>query len=250
MMPLASLLMGPRNVAVRTLKSLVEYLRPASEGQLCYIHIGKCGGATVNRAIDTSPVIAEAFEKVTVTHVARPVYKPRNRYLFVVRNPIDRAISAFNWRHRLVHEEARPDHRFPGEAAVLTRYGSLDALALALYEGDRLVEEVAQDFRRIHHLREDMAFYLEPAMGILAPEQVFAVLCQETLDRDIETHLGIETPGRVHDNRAATPKAKTSLSDPARANLARFLEQDFAALEWLMTLYPLSEDRHAVLLRR
>lgn len=72
MMPLTSLLMRPRNVAVRTLKSLVEYLRPASEGQLCYIHIGKCGGATVNRAIDTSPVVAEAFDKVTVTHVARP----------------------------------------------------------------------------------------------------------------------------------------------------------------------------------
>lgn len=247
---LNTLIQTPRNMAVRTLKSTVEHLRPARETRLCYIHIGKCGGATVNQAIETSPVIAEAFDQVAVTHVARPVYKARNRYLFVVRNPIDRAISAFNWRHRLVHEEAHADTRFPGEAEVLMQYGSLEALALALYEGDRLVPRVAKDFRRIHHLREDVAFYLEPAIGVITPEQVFAVLCQETLDEDIETYLRVPTPGRVHDNRSKTIKGKTQLSDQARVNLGRVLEQDFAALDWLMTLFPLNENRRAALLKR
>ncbi|MEL7254165.1 MAG: hypothetical protein AAGL23_08315 [Pseudomonadota bacterium] len=248
-MPLNALIQTPRNIAVRSLKSTLEHLRPASERRLCYIHIGKCGGATVNKAIDTSPLIAEAFDHVSVSHVARPVYKPRNRYLFVVRNPIDRAISAFNWRQRLVHEEARPDHRFPGEAEVLTKYGTLEALALALYDGDSLVPEVASEFRRIHHLREDMAFYLDPAIPVLSADQVFAVLCQETLDADIEARLGVPTPGRVHDNRSRTATEKTVLSPAARANLARFLDRDFAALEWLMTLFPLREDQRDALLK-
>ncbi len=249
-MPFNTLIQIPRNMAVRTLKSTVEHLRPPSERRLCYIHIGKCGGATVNRAIDTSPLIAETFDHVTVSHVARPVYKARNRYLFVVRNPIDRAISAFNWRLRLVHEEARPDHRFPGEARVLAKYGSLETIALALYDNGVLVPDVAQDFRRIHHLREDMAFYLEPAMDVINADQVFAVLCQETLDADIEALLGVPTPGRVHDNRSKTVKEKTVLSSAARSNLAHFLARDFAALDWLFTLYPLSDaQREAVLAR-
>lgn len=249
-MPINTLVQTPRNAAVRALKATVEHLRPGTERRLCYIHIGKCGGATVNQAIDASPLVARRFDKVAVSHVARPVYKARNQYLFVVRNPIDRAISAFNWRHRLVHEEARPDHRFPGEAEVLRKYGSLDALATALYEGDALVAHAARDFRSIHHLREDMAFYLDPARDVIRAEQVFAVLCQEFLDDDIETHLGVKTPGRVHDNRSTTPRAKTALSEVARRNLAQFLAADFAALEWLMKLFPIDDARREALLKR
>ena len=244
-----ALLKPLRSTAVRTIKAAAERLRPASIHQLCYIHIGKCGGATVSTSIKSSPVIAKAFDRVSTTHVARPVYKPLNRYLFVVRNPIDRAISAFNWRYRLVHEETKPDYRFSNEAEILKRYGTLEALALALYDGGRLDQKVSEDFRSIHHLKEDIAFYLEPAWDVIDAEQVYAVLCQETLNADIERYLGSPTFGRVHDNRSTMPDDRTRLSDEARINLARFLARDFAALERLMTLFPLSEDRRASLLK-
>lgn len=245
-----SVLMPLRNTAVRTMKATAERLRRADSRQLCYIHIGKCGGATVSAAISASPVIAEAFDRVTTTHVVRPVYKPRNRYLFVVRNPIDRALSAFNWRYRLVLDAATPDLRFPGEAQALARHGTLNALALALYDGDgdRVRPAAARDFRCIHHLRENIAYYLDPAWGVLTPDQIFAVLCQETLDADIRTVLGVPAPRRLHDNRSTTPDARVVLSDRARANLSRFLADDFAALQRLMTLFPLSAERRAVLL--
>jgi len=245
-----TILLHSRNGTVRALKGTIERLRPASERHLAFIHIGKCGGETVNTVLKESRVVAERFNRVSRTHVARPVYKPANRYLFVVRNPISRAISAFNWRYRLVITSRTSDRRFPGEREVLARYQTLDALALALYDGDRLRADVARDVRKIHHLREDIAFYLGHAFDVITSEQIFAVLCQEFLDADIKTYLGISGVERVHDNRSATSKPHTELTDRARANLARFLARDYACLEQLLSLFPIAAERRETLLRK
>lgn len=54
---------------------------------------------------------------------------PEASYLVVVRNPISRTLSAFNWRYKLVVEQDAQRHRFPGEYEALSRHGSLNSLA-------------------------------------------------------------------------------------------------------------------------
>ena len=76
-------------------------------------------------------------------------------YLICLRNPISRAISAFEWRKKLVVSDPPPNQatRFRGEYEVLRAYDSFSDLASKLYQEDTSLNEfVARDFQLIHHL--------------------------------------------------------------------------------------------------
>lgn len=216
---------------------------------LIYVHIGKCGGVSLWDAILESPVIQDRFRKIEKVHIEKPSVLRHAHYLIVVRNPVSRALSAFNWRYKLVVEDAVQKDRIPGEYEVLTTYGTLNALAEALYDTHgTLDQEAAKAFRTIHHLREDIAFYLSDLLPSLRPEQVFAVLTTEQLNADIANVLKIETVGRTHSNRDTTAQDKLILSDRARDNLRRFLADDYLAVETLLDMAGITDDRRQVLL--
>ncbi|MDC0195960.1 sulfotransferase family protein, partial [Candidatus Thioglobus sp.] len=68
---------------------------------LIYVHIGKCGGATLGKSLLNSPIVNERFRTFTKIHVCKPPILKNASYAIVVRNPIKRAVSAFNWRYKL-----------------------------------------------------------------------------------------------------------------------------------------------------
>ncbi len=117
------------------LENAAEFLLPGRTDYLNFIHIGKCGGRTVNAQLRESPDVRSDFVRVWRTHVRRPIYKSNTRYLFVVRNPIDRAVSAFNWRKRMMSENGSQRKDFAGELEALSKYGSIENLAVELYDG-------------------------------------------------------------------------------------------------------------------
>lgn len=235
----------------KLIKDTIAALYPNQRRILQTIHIGKCGGRTVVNAIGDSPVIRREFLLVQHTHVRKPSYNAKNRYLFVVRNPVTRAISAYNWRHRLVVEHGGGRGRFPGEYEVLSKYETLENHADALYDDDGTPnEEAAREMRIVHHMREDIAFYLEDAFGVIGPDQVFAVLCQETLNRDLENFLGVSNPVHFHGNAKRTDAARLTLSDGARAKLVRFLAEDYRCLEKLNALHPIAPDAYEQLMKQ
>lgn len=188
------------------------------------IHIGKCGGASVRAALRE----AGMGEMLRVFHVRRPVYRRNLDYIVVARNPLARAISAFNWRYRLVVTDRLQPDRFPGEREVLVRYGSLGKLGETLYDGNgKPRPSTVREARKIHHIREDIGFYLTRLLKRCRPEQIEAVLMQETLDADIERVFGIRNRHRKHDNPAM---GGDELSPRARANLMRYFRRDYEAL--------------------
>ncbi|MDE0363408.1 MAG: hypothetical protein OXI74_19700 [Rhodospirillaceae bacterium] len=163
-----------------------------------------------------------------VFHVRRPLYRRNLDYVVLARNPLDRAVSAFNWRYRLVVTDGLQPRRFSGEREVLVRYGSLGHLGEALYDDEgRPSRRSIRDARRIHHIREDIGFYLTGLLQRCRPEQIEAVLMQETLDADIERVFGIRNRHRKNDNSGMGGEA---LSARARANLMRFFSRDYEAL--------------------
>lgn len=220
---------------------------PGPKDKLHFVHIGKCGGSTLGQAIRNSPVVKRQFRGVEHVHIRKPVYRPGTCYLIVVRNPIARAISAFNWRFKLVVTTGKQRDRFAGEHATLTKYGTLNNLAEALCTDGAVNPEVEQEFRSIHHLREDIHFYLEPLLGRLDPDQIFGVFAQETLDDDMRAVLGVEPAERLKDNSAAAQTTESDLSPLAIKNLRKVLAADFDALEKLNGTFPLGEDRMDVL---
>ena len=188
------------------------------------IHIGKCGGASLKAALRKTGLA----DGLRIVHVRQPVYRKHLRYIVVARNPFDRTISAFNWRYRLVVAEEVQRNRFPGEHEVLTRYGSLETLGEALYGEDGTPNFGAfGDMRRIHHIREDIGHYLTKLLDRCRPDQIEAVLMQETLNADIERMFGIGDVERLHDNRGMRGGP---MSAAARANLMRYLHRDYEAL--------------------
>ncbi len=199
------------------------------------IHIGKCGGSTLRTALEQ---IADTFP-VQIVHVEKPIYNADHSYIIVARGPISRVISAFNWRYKLVVTDGTQHDRFKGELEVLRRYESLNTLAEALYDNDGNPNQAAHnDIRKIHHLREDISFYLSELLQQCQPEQITAVLMQENLNADIQRVFGVTAGEREKDNSKASAN---TLSDQAEQNLRRFFRPDYEALT-LLHSWRLIED--------
>jgi hypothetical protein len=60
------------------------------------IHIGKCGGFTVETVLKNNNY---DFDSV---HIQKCTFDSNKKYVIVIRNPISRFISAFYWRYKLV----------------------------------------------------------------------------------------------------------------------------------------------------
>lgn len=217
-----------------------------SENSLVYIHIGKCGGESLWEAIKSSTQLNTKFNRIVKTHIAKPPILKKAKYLIVVRNPIKRSLSAFNWRYKLVVNDADPiqRERFEGEYEILKKYKTLNALAERLYTADGSLDVgVANEFRTIHHLKEDISFYLTELLEQISPKQVYAVFFTETLDHDMTSFLGISSPKRVHENSSVTSNENKFLSEKALLNLRKFLVEDYAVLDKLLKqIYTKRED--------
>jgi hypothetical protein len=190
------------------------------------IHIGKCGGRTLQKGIVNATRNGEVF----VIHITKPNYRPDLKYIIVARNPIARLKSAFRWRFKLVVTDGVQKNRFKGEYEVLVKYKMLNKLAEALYFDDGSPNLNAhREIRKIHHIHEDISFYLEELLTKCHPNQIIAVLMQENLNNDIWRVFGYKNDIHLHRKPVVTEE-EDQLSDRAMKNLLRFFWKDYKAL--------------------
>ena len=204
-----------------------------------FVHIGKCGGSTVKKLLSNSPIVTEKYSSFFESHINGVVIDSRCDFLFCVRNPINRAFSAFEWRKKLVIEDALTDqvHRFLGEARILRQYKSLGSMARLLYRSDgHLNHVVARDFRSIHHLRESISFYCSPLLGVLTPHNILGVVCQEMLTADCARILAVDAVGLQERSNESKQQINQDLDSEAVNNLKRFLVDDYQCITALWSL--------------
>lgn len=221
-------------------------------GKLNVVHIGKCGGSTVRSAINQSSLLAERFESVVITHIREVRYSKNQSYLIVIRNPIDRAVSAFNWRYHLVVETEKQRNRFGGEWQILKNYSTLNSLSERLYDANDgvLNKRVSAEFRAIHHLREDISFYLSKMLKHVSPRQVYGIIKQHSLAEDCKSLLGPSVDiVWEKEHGSSVDLSKKELSVLAQKNLRRFLHQDFACILKLYNLGLMSWNDYELLSR-
>ncbi len=196
------------------------------------IHVGKCGGSSLLRATELS-------DKVKITgrvHVAKPVFFKNQNYFIVARDPLTRCISAFNWRYKLVVIDGSQKSRFVGEYEILKKYGTLNDIAEKLYDNSgELNLAVIAEFETIHHLRESISFYLKDFLQVCSPSNIKGVFMQETLNNDIEFHLGVPS-SEVTREKLNQRSEGNSLSPLGKRCLVRFLENDYNCLFLLSNL--------------
>lgn len=214
--------------------------------QLQFVHIGKCGGSTVEKLLPLSPVVAENYSSFFESHVSGVQINVDCDYLFCIRNPIERAFSAFEWRKKLVLEDQLPGqvNRFPGEKSILIKYGDLGSISRSLYFSDgRLNQDVARDFRSIHHLRESIAFYCRPLLAALNSYNLFGVVCQENLVADCAEILGVDASGVRERSNVSKRVIEEDLDALAVKNLKRFLHDDYQCITAIWSIGGLSDQQ-------
>lgn len=211
--------------SVRRKLNLMKSSDRLPNGSTVLIHIGKCGGRSLKDGIKN----AKKNSDVHKVHITEPIYRKDLKYIIVARGPISRLISAFRWRYKLVVSDGSQRDRFEGEYDVLAKYRRLSNLAEALYHDDGSDNIVAQEeIRRVHHIREDISFYLRGLLSKCHPGQIEGVLMQENLDSDILRVFGYENEIQAHRNPG--DQEESALSETALSNLMRFFREDYEAL--------------------
>ncbi|MDN3517869.1 hypothetical protein QWY84_09620 [Aquisalimonas lutea] len=209
------------------------------------VHVGKCGGSTLKKAAKRQ----QRYKSMKVVHIKKPPIHKGASYLLTIRNPISRALSAFNWRYKLVVEDETQKDRFQGEWAILTKYGTLDTLALSLYAKDGSANaEAQQDFLSIHHLGENIHFYLGELLQSVEPDQIRGVFSQEFLDSDIYDIFGLPSTERRKSNKKITEPSRLELSPQAVENMKRFLRNDYECIERLHEMEKISDYKYSVIM--
>jgi hypothetical protein len=245
----------PRAVARRLRTRMQRFARPkvasvadAADDRppLNVLHIGKTGGTALKHVLLENQAAARCqllFRGHDVTLTDVPVGE---RFMFLIRDPLTRFVSAFNGRLR----EDRPRYHYPWreeERIAFAIFKTPDQLAVALSSpnaAERAQAEAAM--HGIGHVNTPYTFWFpdESAFRARLPDLFFIGL-QDRLDEDFELlkrKLGL--PGDATLPRDETVAHKTpegfesQLSELGRANLERWYERDVALVRLCRELAP------------
>ena len=210
------------------------------------LHVGKTGGTALNEVL-VEHQAACWYRLLFRGHDATLADVPAGeQFLFVIRNPLTRFVSAFNSRLR----EGRPRYHYPWreeERVAFSIFETPDQLATALSAedpGERARAE--QAMRGIGHLNTPYSFWFgDEAVFRARLTDVFFIGFQEQLDEGFEVlkrKLGLPLAVRLpRDPTVAhrTPAGfQEQLSGTARINLERWYERDLAFVELCRELAP------------
>ncbi len=228
-------------------RRLVGALKRESDARepLHVLHVGKTGGTALNH--------------VLVEHAAtlryRPVFgghqltladiPPGERFMFLIRDPLTRFVSAFNSRLR----EGLPRYHYPwrdDERAAFAVFTTPDQLATALSSADTSERvQAEQAMRAIGHVNTHYSSWFGDAEQFRARLQdLFFVGFQERLDEDfdlLKRKLGLPASAQLPRGDAAHESPAgldTNLSATARANLERWYADDIAFVELCREIAP------------
>lgn len=196
------------------------------------IHIGKCGGAST-----ISILTKNKIEHIPI-HVIKPVYNEKHKYLIVIRNPICRFISAFNWRYKLIVLDKTQKSKRIGEMETLTKYNCVNNLA-------ENIADFGVNKPNIGHIVQDIDFYLGDFLQVCKKENIIGVVTQENLNDDINQIFNIcNNNTRINKNNTKTDKY---LSDLGYDLLKKHLHKDYECIDKLFAMGCLSQKQYDIL---
>jgi len=210
------------------------------------LHIGKTGGTALKHVLAEHQA-ASCYQLLFRGHdVTLPDLPVGERFMFLIRDPLTRFVSAFNGRLR----EHRPRYYYAWreeERIAFATFKTPDQLAVALSSSDdREREQAEQAMRGIGHVNTPYTFWFPDESAFRARLQdVFFIGLQDRLDEDFELlkqKLGL--PREAHLPADETVAHKTparfedQLSERARANLERWYERDVAFVRLCRELAP------------
>ena len=210
------------------------------------LHIGKTGGTALKHVL-AEYASSSRYELLFRGHdVTLPDVPKDERYMFLIRDPLSRFVSAFNGRLR----EDRPRYHYPWreeERIAFARFKTPDQLAVALSSDDEEERQAAERaMRGIGHVNTPYTFWFPDESAFRARlRDLFFIGLQDRLDDDFESlkrKLGLPPDARLPRDETAAHKSpsgsQTQLSDVGRANLERWYARDLAFVQRCRELAP------------
>tara|TARA_B100001173_G_C15977185_1_gene542755 strand:+ start:25 stop:798 length:774 start_codon:yes stop_codon:yes gene_type:complete len=218
---------------------------------LVFIHIGKCAGTTTHKVLRNSTIVKYKFSSVYRIHLSKPPILKNASYAIICRNPIQRAISAFNWSYKLALDSKKSELKgeLKHEYKVFKKFKTFNNLCENLYINGAPNPIALDHFQKIHHLRKNIAFYLKPLLDKISPSQLFAVFATETLNKDIARTLKIKNSLFENKNHINISNDKKFLSKKSYSNLKILLEEDYKYVSKLLSMSKVSSVTKELLLK-
>jgi glycosyltransferase involved in cell wall biosynthesis len=210
------------------------------------LHIGKTGGTALKHVLAENEGAAR-YQLLFRGHDVTLADVPAGEcFMFLIRDPLTRFVSAFNGRLR----EDRPRYYYPWreeERVAFAIFKTPDQLAVALSSPDDAEREQAeQAMRGIGHVNTPYTFWFpdESAFRARLPD-VFFIGLQDRLDEDFELlkrKLGLPSDARLPRDETVAHKTPQGfvdqLSERGRSNLERWYERDIAFVKLCRELAP------------
>ena len=237
---------------------------PQSKPQkIAYLHIGKCAGTTLYQYFKDKTEI-----DITYLHMKRIELSESQNYefIFFIRHPISRFVSAFNHTKRIVeldtsnldinhlnHENSYSPKRIKrkmmkGGIAFSKKYDQLvrhfqsaEELAKSLFCDDAKQRRKAQKLMSLpnEHLFKSIGWYLHNGELVNKfPQNIKFIGCVETISKDLQTASSLfnlnVNPDQIIKKRAGLGGERIQLSKTAIQNLQHwYRDTDYRAINLL-----------------
>ncbi len=210
------------------------------------LHIGKTGGTALKHVLREHQDASRyqlLFRGHDVTLADLPAGE---RFMFLIRDPLTRFVSAFNGRLR----EDRPRYYYPWrdeEKVAFAIFKTPDQLAVALSSADDAEREQAeQAMGGIGHVNTPYTFWFPDESAFRARlSDVFFIGLQDRLNEDFELlkrKLGLPDHLRMPSDETVAHKTpagfEDQLSERGRENLEHWYERDVAFVRLCRELAP------------
>lgn len=211
---------------------LAAQLEAGRSPETVFLHIPKTGGSSVDAAL-TRIAKAGGRPPVRFPHMvgleAAETLCPGARFALILRDPLERIVSAFNSRLRQGRPRAEIVWR-PAEAPAFAHYRSADRFLRGLLSDDPFdMSMAAYAFAHIGHLKRGYAHYFGDAEAAAARADRFALIGELTeMERFYERLLTLS--GAAQDLLPALSPA-VHQAPPTQANaLAKLTPEEQAKL--------------------
>ena len=134
--------------------------------------------------------------------------------------------------------------RFRGERGFFERYPTISDLVRDIDGGGELFCGERQSGRYVHHLKEDIHFYLGEFLKHCIPGNIIGVICTESLSQDMKALFGIDVTSREMKN----PAKDQLVAGAELSALKHFLKADYDCVQRLFDLGLIDERKHEILM--
>ena len=209
---------------------------------LILIHVGKCSGTALYESLQTHKI---SFKKIHHANqrVPRPILPTQIinnndncQFIICIRHPIDRMISAFNYKYTRVILRGIPDY-FEGEREGFEYFKNIQTLAENLYNDDGTENSKAVQFcSNCDHIAYGLYHYLQN----FNKHHNIKVIRHESLkedykqifNRDLEVRKKSYQPNFISSIDSKFRKnEKIKITRKAYSNLKKFLKQDYQIID-------------------